>query len=145
MKNLILVSLFTFLVLAPSLIFAQSDAEKNEIKTLLNKIFEVSKGKNVNDAAGLLAYTGDDEAKNLKQPFDLANSNDQNAAKRLLKKIKALLDISDSNAFTDFGTTNKKGISLVTLSVSFKSGAQTLTSVFSFVNINGKYLLAYVD
>ncbi|MFH0734115.1 MAG: hypothetical protein V1773_07410 [bacterium] len=146
MKNKIVV-LFSllFLVTFSNLINAQDDAEKQLIKTSVTKLFDLSKSKDLSAAAVLLVYTGDDQARNYKQAYNAANSEDLNQVKRLMKKIKALLDISDSNTFTDFGTSTKNDVKIYTITVQFKSGAQTLSSVFSFVKSADKFLLASVD
>ncbi len=146
MRNRIAVLLtLVFFAALSNYIFAQDDAEKQLIKTSVTKLFDLSKSKDLSGAATLIVYTGDDQARNFKQAYNAANNDDMNQVKRIMKKIKALLDISDSNAFAEFGASAKNDVKIYTLAVQFKSGAQTLSSVFSFVKIGNQFLLSSVD
>ncbi|HPN38293.1 MAG TPA: hypothetical protein PL041_07805 [Melioribacteraceae bacterium] len=144
MKATINIFLFLFLTVC-TFISAQTEDEKNTIKNTFAKIVEISKQKDVANAAGLLAYTGENTARNLKAALNFSDSEDNNSARRLLKKIKALFDISDSYTVNNVTKGLKNDVPTYVLSVSFKSGAQNLTSSFTFVKIDNKFLLAYAE
>ena len=62
----------------------------------LKQILDFSKAKKYVEAAALIAYDGSDETKKFKVPFNAKNENEFNSVKRICKKVKALMDISDS-------------------------------------------------
>jgi hypothetical protein len=144
MKTTINMFLALFLIFG-SFIFAQTDSEKDVIKNTFAKIVEISKQKDISPATGLLAYSGDNKTRDLKTPLNFADTEDNNSARRLLKKIKAFFDISDSYSVVNIQTKNINDVITYVLTVNFKSGAQNLTSNFVFVKIDNKFLLAYAE
>jgi hypothetical protein len=144
MKTTINILMVLFLTLG-SVLIAQTEDEKNTIKNTFAKIIEISKQKDITPAAGLLAYNGDNQARNLKSPLNFADTEDNNNARRLLKKIKALFDISDSYVVLNIQQGTKNDVTTYILTANFKSGAQNLTSTFTFVKINNNFLLAYAE
>jgi len=139
--NILMVLLLTL----GSVLTAQTEDEKNIIKNTFAKIIEISKQKDITPATGLLAYSGDNQARNLKSPLNFADTEDNNNARRLLKKIKALFDISDSYVVLNIQQGTKNDVTTYILTANFKSGAQNLTSTFTFVKINNNFLLAYAE
>lgn len=126
-----------------SAFFANIKAQTSQ--EVLKQILELSKAKKFEQAAPLIAYDGADETKKLKTAFDAKNEDDLNSVKRICKKIKALIDISDSYEIGAQTEIEKDGINWFVTEVGFKSGNQSLKTVFSFVKINDKFLLGDVD
>lgn len=144
MKTTIYLFLALFLAFS-TFTFAQTEEEKDAIKNTFAKIVEISKQKDFSNAKGLLAYSGENEERNLKSPLNLDDPDDSNIARRIMRKIKALFDISDSYSVLAITKNTKNNISLYVLTANFKSGAQNLTSNFTFVKINNNFLLVYAE
>ncbi len=144
MKTTVNMILVLFLIFG-SVITAQTEDEKNIIKNTFAKIVEVSKQKDIASAAGLLAYYGENQSRNLKTVLNFTDAEDNNIARRLLKKIKALFDISDSYTVANIQLSTKNDVQIYILTANFKSGAQNLSSNFTFVKIDNKFLLAYAE
>ena len=111
----------------------------------LKQILDFSKGKKYVEAAALIAYDGADESKKFKVAFNAKDGNELNSVKRICKKVKALMDISDSYEIGTAKEEKKDGIDWTVIEVSFKSGNQNLKTLFSFVKINDKFLLGDID
>ncbi|OGU33248.1 MAG: hypothetical protein A2068_14540 [Ignavibacteria bacterium GWB2_35_6b] len=126
-----------------SAFFANTKAQTT--KEALTQVLEFSKAKKFAEAAPLIAYDGTDETKKFKAAFNAKDENDLNSVKRICKKIKALVDISDSYEIGAQTEIEKDGIKWFVTEVGFKSGNQSLKTVFSFVKINDKFLLGDVD
>lgn len=112
---------------------------------VLKNILEFSKAKKFSEAAAFIAYDGTDEAKKFKVAFDANNDNELNSVKRICKKVKALIDISDSYEIGSAKEEKKDGLDWTVIEVSFKSGSQNLKTLFSFVKVNDKFLLGDID
>lgn len=131
--------LLTAVLLSGSLL-AQSGS-----KEALNKLFDFSKNKNYEAAAALIAYEGGDEERNHSAAINYADKDEQRDAKRVCKKIKALLDISSGYEVKSVSTEEKDKKSYDSIEVSFASGAQNLKTVFTFVKAGDSYLLTDID
>ncbi len=136
---------FVLILTFSTFITAQTEEEKDAIKNTFAKIVEISKQKDFSKANGLLAYTGENQQRNLKSPLNFDDPDDSNLARRLMRKVKALFDISDSYSVLTITLSTKNDTPLYVLTANFKSGAQNLTSNFTFVKINNNFLLAYAE
>ncbi len=141
MKKYLASLLFVVLVFSPVYVYAQDITANNT----LENIFEISKNKKYETAAGLLAYDGSDEDRKFRDTFKPAEKSELKVVKRKLKKIKALIDISDNYTFGEAIKTNKEGVEWYIQPVTFNSGTQKLITNFEFVKINGKFVLADID
>lgn len=111
----------------------------------LTQILEFSKAKKFAEAAALIAYDGSDETKKLKVALNPKDENELNSVKRICKKVKALMDISDSYEIGGQAEKKENGVDWTVIEVSFKSGNQNLKTLFSFVKVNDKFLLGDID
>ena len=136
MKNL-LVLLFGF-----TIIFAQTN---NDVSEQLKKIFELSKNKEYKTASNHIAYTGENSERKYSSTLNPKSADELDEAERMIKKIKAYIDISDSYEFSGSTTETTNDVELTTIVVTFKSGKQELEIPFKFFNNGGKYLLVSID
>lgn len=134
-----LISLFLLFFAAPS--FSQP---KEDVKSVMGTIIEMSKSKNYDAAAKYIAYRPDDKKMEYKTPV-LGNKEQMNYIKRLLKRIGALADVSASYNIGAVTPQDVSGIKFEKVSVDFISGSQKLNSSFLFINIQGSYLLAEIE
>lgn len=134
MKKMIFMNIFMFALILP--IFSQSQLNENKIKSALTQIFDQSKMQDYKKLAPLLF--NEDELK----PFNIQNSSDERAVKRIAKKIKAYLDLSDSYSYESLSFDKFANLPSAELEVSFKSGDQDLNISFIFVESSNKILLA---
>ena len=119
----------------------QSDINESEIKTALNKLFEMSKNKNYDVAALLMVYNGNNSARRLKDSFNPKDDLELKEVKRNCKKISAYLDLSDSFEYDQFIINTYEGLPVSTVKINFLSGNQILKISFSFIKVNNKILL----
>ncbi len=141
MKKNIAHLLFVVLAISSVKTYAQDITANNT----LENIFEISKNKKYESAAVLMAYDGSDENRKFKDTFNSKEKRELKIVKRKLKKIKALIDISDNYIFGKVLKTKKDGIEWHIQPVVFNSGNQKLTTNFEFVKIKGKFVLADID
>lgn len=136
MKKMILMQIFLAFLLFSGL-SAQDKINEEDVKSALTKIFDLSEEQNYAEAAKLLLYN-----KNEVRNFNFSDNSEAKSVKRLVKKIKAYLDLSDSYEYESltFGTMQK--LESADLKVNFKSGDQELTISFLFVKHANKLLLA---
>ncbi len=127
-----------------STLFAQRDAQTS-IKEQLDRIFRYSEQRNSTLLAATIAYNGNDSKRNLKDALDPNNTDEMNRAKRILKKIKAFLNLSDSHEFGTLEIKNSADRQMYVQEVKFKSKSQVLSTHFTFVGFEGRYLLVEFD
>lgn len=127
-------------VLFSSLLLAQN-TEQDSIKSLINKLFKFSKVENYAQAASLLAYDGNDQSRYLISPMNINDNKEEAKVKRIVKRIKAMLDISDSFDFGEFSMKSDPKFNIYRMEVLFKSGGQELKTLFSFVKYSKTFLL----
>ncbi|MGD8779964.1 MAG: hypothetical protein PVH88_13500 [Ignavibacteria bacterium] len=139
-KNLITLLYAVFLVASVNIPAQEVTANKT-----LENIFEYSKSKNYESAAVFLAYDGVDENRKFKDTFNSKEKSELKIVRRKLKKIKALIDISDNYEFGKTVKKKKDGVDLFIQPVVFNSGNQKLTTNFEFIKIKGKFALADID
>jgi len=138
MNKIVLIKVFTAIFIIGTLTFAQNQLKENDVKSSLSKIFELSKNQNYSDAAKMFIYTKNNESR----VFDYTNKSDARIVKRMAKKIKAYLDLSDSYEYESITYGTFKNLPNANLKVNFKSGDQELTISFLFVQKDGNSLLA---
>jgi hypothetical protein len=137
MKKIIISQLFMAFLLFNG-ITAQTQLNEVEVKSALTKIFNLSKDQNFAETAKLLLFNEKDEFRN----YNFKDPSEAKSVKRLVKKIKAYLDLSDSYEYESL-TNGKIGkFQSADLKVNFKSGDQELTISFKFVKNGENILLA---
>ncbi len=122
--------------------FAQNIKTGEQVKSALGKIFELSKSNKYKLAAEYFAYTGEDNARNLKSTLNYGVREEKSIIRRNCKKIKAYLELSDSYEFGKLETKEIDGVKHYILQVIFKSGSQNLNISFDFIKLNNKFVLA---
>ncbi len=133
MKKMILVQMFMFIFILPTI--AQNQLNESNIKSALSKIFDLSKKQEYQKLAAQLINED-----NLKK-YDYQQSSDARSIKRISKKIKAYLDLSDSYQYVSLTFDKFNDLPSAELEVSFKSGDQDLNISFIFVEYSGQILL----
>lgn len=135
--------------LVMSLIFALSislTAQENDgLSSTVDDLFSFSKNKNYEAICDLIVFTGDDPSREYKSSLNPKSKSELDQAKRIAKKVKAYLDISDSHEILRSSSETVDETEIQTVVVGFKSGNQQLEIPFKFVNIGNKYLLVKID
>lgn len=142
--KIIKITLITFALFFVS-INAQNINKIDLAKTSTNKLFDFCKVNNFEKAADLIAYSGKDAERNLNSSFNFKVASEANTVKRISKKIKAFLDISDTYEFGKFEEKTEDNIKTYYLEVEFISGNQRLKTIFSLVEVKGKMLLSELN
>ncbi len=127
-----------FLFLFTSMVYSQNELTKSDLKETVSKIFNLCNDKNYKAMADLLLFKDG----NKYRPYNFSNKSEAKKVKRLSKKIKAYLDLSDSYEYNSFVKGKLNNLPSTTLNIIFVSGDQKLKISFEFVKLNGKILLA---
>lgn len=125
--------------------FAQTDSTTIKVNSAIENLFAVSEKSDFRGACGLIVYVGGEATKNYNTKLNSNNASDLQRAERLVKKIRAYLDISDSYEVLGNKTVSKKDQEFIAADVAFKSGNQILKMQFQFSNVNGELLLASIE
>ena len=136
MKKIIILQLFMAFLLFNSFT-AQTQLNEVEVKSALTKIFNLSKDQKFAESAKLLLFNEKDEFR----AYNFKNPSEAKSVKRLIKKIKAYLDLSDSYEYESLTSAKMDKFHSADLKVNFKSGDQELTISFKFVKIGENILL----
>ncbi|MEW6003998.1 MAG: hypothetical protein AB1695_01665 [Stygiobacter sp.] len=123
-------------------LFAQ-DSE-NEVKKQLNKLIELSKSKNYDKAALLIAYNGEIKERINKDSFDSTKKNELEKVKRICKKISALIDLSSKYEISNYYV-DKNNPEIHIVEITFTSGTQNLVTQFSFIRNEKGFLLTNMN
>ncbi len=123
-------------------LFAQ-DSE-NEVKKQLNKLIELSKSKNYDKAALLIAYNGEIKERINKDSFDSTKKNELEKVKRICKKISALIDLSSKYEISNYYV-DKNNPEIHIVEITFTSGTQNLVTQFSFIRNENGFLLTNMN
>ncbi len=137
MKKMIMVQ-FVLALLLFSSFNAQNQLTENKVKTQLTKIFDLSKDQNYSGITSLFLYIKGNKVRT----FNFTDRSDAKAVKRMAKKIKAYLDLSDSYEYERITYGKVNNLQSADLKVDFKSGDQKLSISFEFVEYSGNILLA---
>lgn len=121
------------------------NTDKSKIQSQTDKIFELSKANNYIALSSIIAYNGTDNNRAWKDSFNAEEKDELNKVKRISKKIKAFLDVSESYEFGNYSTKNESEGTWYVQSVIFKSGNQSLTVKFAFLKIKNEFLLGDID
>ena len=138
MKSVFLVLIV--IISGSNILFAQNESE-NAVKSTLNKLFEFSKSKSYEKAAAYIAYEGEDKDRIGKESFNAANKDELNLVKRTLKKISALLEISNKHEFGKFSTGQTDGKDIFSLEMEYFSNDQKIIETYSFIKTEKGFLL----
>lgn len=134
--QIFLLFLFTMTLIA-------QDSE-NEVKKQLNKLIELSKSKNYDKAALLIAYNGEIKERVNKDSFDSTKKNELEKVKRICKKISALIDLSSKYEISNYYV-DKNNPEIHIVEITFTSGTQNLVTQFSFIRNENGFLLTNMN
>lgn len=134
--QIFLLFLFTMTLIA-------QDSE-NEVKKQLNKLIELSKSKNYDKAALLIAYNGEIKERVNKDSFDSTKKNELEKVKRICKKISALIDLSSKYEISNYYV-DKNNPEIHIVEITFTSGTQNLVTQFSFIRNEKGFLLTNMN
>lgn len=134
--QIFLLFLFTMTLIA-------QDSE-NEVKKQLNKLIELSKSKNYDKAALLIAYNGEIKERINKDSFDSTKKNELEKVKRICKKISALIDLSSKYEISNYYV-DKNNPEIHIVEITFTSGTQNLVTQFSFIRNEKGFLLTNMN
>jgi len=137
MKKMITIQM-VFIFLFVCNIGAQNKLNEQNVKSQLAKIFDLSKDQNYAGSAALFLYNKGNDLRT----YNFKSKSEARAVKRMAKKIKAYLDLSDSYEYESITFGNYKKLPSAELKVYFKSGDQKLSISFLFVEHLGNILLA---
>ena len=96
-------------------------------------------------ACALIIYTGVETEKEYRTALNPNSADELSKAERIIKKIKAYLDISDSYVINTAVEKQADDKNFVDVKVGFKSGSQTLEIDFEFIELNNSLLLISID
>jgi len=132
---------FTIFIISLALINynnAQNKLSEENVKASLTKIFDMSKNQNFSGISSILLFNQGKEMRT----YNYGNSSEAKSVKRIAKKIKAFLDLSDSYEYKSITKGSYLDKQSTNLEVIFNSGDQKLTISFLFIEHDGKILLA---
>lgn len=136
MKKIIFLQLFLAFLLFNSFV-AQKQLNEIEVKSALTEIFNFSKDQKFAESAKLLLFNEKDQLRS----YNFKNPSEAKSVKRIVKKIKAYLDLSDSYEYESLTNGKMDKFQSSDLKVKFKSGDQQLSISFTFVKIGENILL----
>lgn len=140
------ISMFAiFLVILCSVCLSAQDNPEQASREAASRLFDLARSKNYESASKLLAVVEKDNKRQYKDHYNYQIPDEREAVVRLVKKIKAFLDISDSHSFSEFSQGNLKGVDCYRIAVQFRSGSQALSTQFSFVKTSAGLLLAEIN
>jgi len=117
---------------------AQNQLKEDDVKAALANIFDLSKDQNYSSIAAFFLNGEDNGLRN----YNYNDKSEAKSVKRMAKKIKAYLDLSDSYEHKSITYGTVSNLPSADLKVNFKSGDQELTISFVFVELSGKILLS---
>lgn len=119
--------------------------ESDELSSTVDDLFSLSKNKEYETVCNLIAFTGDDQSRKYKSSLNPKSKSELDQAKRIAKKIKAYIDISDSHKILRSSSGTIDETEIQTVVVGFKSGNQQLEIPFKFIKIKDGFLLIDID
>ncbi len=136
-----LLQIFLLFLFTMTLIAQDSESE---VKKQLNKLIELSKSKNYDKAALLIAYNGEIKERVNKDSFDSTKKNELEKVKRICKKISALIDLSSKYEISNYYV-DKNNPEIHIVEITFTSGTQNLVTQFSFIRNENGFLLTNMN
>ena len=140
----ILLNILLLLCVSVSAAFAQTRNIEAEVKPAVNLLITLCEEQDYDSTAALIVYSGKDPDRYLKNTYNYSDRKEANAVKRIGKKIKAFIDLSDSRKFGKYNPGVENEIPIYNQEVLFKSGEQEIVTVFTFIEVNKKLLLLAV-
>ncbi len=115
--------------------------EENKIHNTVEELFKLSKQKNYEKAASLIVYNGEDSSRKLKAALNPQNEDELNAAKRICKKIAALLNVSEKYSIKEIVNENNQELNITKVTVTFLNAGQELLVTLKFIKLPSGYAL----
>lgn len=139
MKTFIISILLCCVLSAPAA--AQAADAEQRVKTKAEKFFSLCEEEKYDSMASMIIYSGKDKERYLSDTYNYSERKEATTVKRIGKKIKAFVDLSDSREFGAFSKSSDKDPAEYKLETEFTNGEQKLVGVFTFVEVNGELLL----
>lgn len=139
MKNPIVIILL--LCISTAVFFAQTKSIEPEVQSAVNSLIDLCEKDQYDKIASLIIYNGKDDSRNMKDTYNYSDRKEATAVKRIGKKIKAFIDLSDSHKFGKFSKKVENKITKLNQEVIFINGEQELVTTFTFTSLNDKLLL----
>lgn len=139
--------LITLLLLcvSVSVVFTQTRNFESKVKSTVDLLLNLSEEGMYDSIATLIVYSGKDQTRYLKDTYNYSDRKEANAVKRIGKKIKAFIDLSESRKFGKYSKSVVKEIPNYNLELIFKNGEQEIVTVFSFTEVKNKLLLLNIQ
>ncbi|MGK9477673.1 hypothetical protein [Melioribacter sp. OK-6-Me] len=115
--------------------------EENKIHNTVEELFKLSKQKNYERAAALIVYNGEDSNRKLKSVLNPNNEDELNTARRICKKISALLNVSEKYTIKEIVDDNMQDNKITKVTVSFLNAGQELLVTLKFIKLPSGYAL----
>ncbi|MGK9368773.1 hypothetical protein ACSSWA_07720 [Melioribacter sp. Ez-97] len=119
--------------------------EENQIHNAVEELFKLSKQKNYEKAAALIVYNGEDSNRKLKAVLNPQNEDELNAAKRICKKIAALLNVSEKYSIKEIVNEKNQERKITKVEVTFLNAGQELLITLKFVKLPSGYALLEIN
>jgi len=117
------------------------DSQADSIKSTIDKLFKFSKAENFEASGKLIAYDGNDQTRFLNTSLNFSDTKEAIKIKRIVKRVKAFVDISDSYSFGKLELVKDSKANLFKIEVLFKSGEHELKTSIIIVNAGSKFLV----
>ena len=143
MRNLLATILL--LCLSAGMVFSQTRNVESEVKSAVDLLLNLCEEQNYDSLSTLIVYSGKDQARYLKDTYNYSDRKEVTAVKRIGKKIKAFIDLSDNHNFGGYNLIAVNEIPNYKLEVIFINGEQEINTDFTFIEVNKKLLLLTVQ
>lgn len=143
MKNIL--NTLLLLCVSVSVVFTQTRNVELEVKSTVDLLINLCEEEKYDSIAALIVYSGKDQTRYLKDTYNYSDRKEVSAIKRIGKKIKAYIDLSDSRKFGRYSKSVENKIQNYSLELIFKNGEQEIVTVFTFTEVNDKLLLLTVQ
>ena len=143
MRNLLIALIL--LCVSAGAVFNQTRNVESEVKSTLDLLIYLCEEEKYDSMSAFIVYSGKDETRYLKDIYNYSDRKEMNAVKRIGKKIKAFIDLSDSRKIGKYSESMDNKIPNLNLEMVFKNGEQEIVTVFTFVEVNKKLLLLNVQ
>ncbi len=145
MKKHYIIAGMVLFMLALSVTQAQSSQEKMSLKGAVEQLFKSCKGNDYRGVAEKTVYTGNNQKRNFKAPLNPNSTNEKKKAKRISRKISALIMVADNYSIKSITKRSDSNADKYYVKVEFGSGKQSISTELVFIKSGGKFLLYEIN
>jgi hypothetical protein len=131
--------LFVLLILMSSILLGNNLLNDEDVKTYVTNYVNTCKSGDVNKSAAFLVYQGEDTKRNLQSFLNVNIPDELRKADRLLKRINALLKLSESFEVSIENKSKPDNLDLYDVSVSFISKGNTIKINISVIKLANSF------